>query len=420
MLRALLLTACVACTLSPGLAIAAPAEALLGKLKREVSIDAQDTPLQATLERISASAGIPLAIDWNQLKADNGLEPTTPVSLKLQDVRTPALLRLLALRVGPAANPLRAVLDDKGLRLAAESRWRSEPVQRVYDLRRLHQDWSRRRPADAARADEEAAFALWVQRLVRLHADRGWLGEPPEKGPTLVLDPRGPSLTLTAPIPTHDRLSELLAELQGVGKGSVPRLDPRVEGADKRVASRLVELVPARFKDKPLSRAFAELQQSTRENWFIDWRALEGLGVTPERPVQLDVPQVPADQAILILVDELAIQPKAKGGRLPVIWGIEDGVLIVSSFDSYARLGARRYHPVTAIARSPDPRAAQAAARAALDATTAVAGPPHAWAQKPDSPAPWAMDEFAGVLFAHTTATRHRQIEAVLRRQVFR
>jgi hypothetical protein len=417
MLRAFALIACVACGSISFWARAAPSEALLGKLKRDVSIDAQDTPLQAALERLAAASGIPLAVDWAQLKADNGLEPSTPVNLKLQEVRLPALLRLLALRLGPADNPLRAVLEDKGLRLAAESRWRSDPPQRTYDLRRLHQDWARRRPSGTARSDEEAAFTLLVSRLVRLHADRGWLGAPPDKGPTLAVDPSGPSLTLTATTPTHDRLSELLAELQAVGKGAVPRLDPRVEGADKRVAARLVELVPARFKHKPLSQALAELQQSTRENWFIDWRALQSIGITPERPVELDVPQIPADQAILVLVDELAIQPKSKGGRLPVVWGIEDGVLILSTFDAYARLGARRYHPVAAIARAPNPLVA---ARSALDATTAVAGPPQAWAKSPDDPAPWAIDEFAGVLVTHTTATRHRQVEAVLRRQLFR
>lgn len=60
------------------------------------------------------------------------------------------------------------------------------------------------------------------------------------------------------------------------------------------------------IKDVALEEALAFFQEATQANWFIDWRAIEGVGVSRDTPVTVKLKFVPTHVALRAVLESAA------------------------------------------------------------------------------------------------------------------
>ena len=98
--------------------------------------------------------------------------------------------------------------------------------------------------------------------------------------------------------------------------------------ADIRVANKLQRPQPINFEDNKLETVIEYLRNTTGENFYVNWSALEAAGVRRDTKITLRLRGVPVEK-ILDIVLEQANVDRAD----PLGWIVTDGIVVVSSLD---------------------------------------------------------------------------------------
>ena len=106
-------------------------------------------------------------------------------------------------------------------------------------------------------------------------------------------------------------------------------LDPAGGETDinRNVARLLKAPVPIKFENNALVNVIDYLHNTTTANFFVNWASLEAVGVDQDTPISLSLSNVPADQAL-----RLVLQQAGAGLEFdPIGFSIIDGVVEIST-----------------------------------------------------------------------------------------
>ena len=112
--------------------------------------------------------------------------------------------------------------------------------------------------------------------------------------------------------------------------------DTRLEGLDlsggeseanRRVTQRLREPVPINFEANRLINVIDYFRNTTSLNFFVNWPALEAIGVEQDTPVSLQLNNVPADRALTLVLQ----QAGAASEFDPIGYSVIDGIVTIST-----------------------------------------------------------------------------------------
>lgn len=82
------------------------------------------------------------------------------------------------------------------------------------------------------------------------------------------------------------------------------------------------------FDNLPLKDVIAFFQTVTKENFHVNWRALEASGIRPDTPVTMDLKKISVARAMDLALDEINAD-RSKLDR--VYWVIDRGVVVIST-----------------------------------------------------------------------------------------
>ena len=96
---------------------------------------------------------------------------------------------------------------------------------------------------------------------------------------------------------------------------------------NRRVQLKLQEPLPINFEANRMVNVMDYFRNTTGVNYFVNWAALEAAGVEQDTPITLQLSNIPADQAL-----RLVLQQAGGGAELePIGFSIIDGVVTVST-----------------------------------------------------------------------------------------
>ena len=99
-------------------------------------IDFNDNPFEEVIGFIGATTNIDIDLDWESL-ADIGVDPDTPVTLKLRNVQISVLLDRVLAKVSDPTAPADWAVQDGILTIASDEVLRRETTLETYDIRDL-------------------------------------------------------------------------------------------------------------------------------------------------------------------------------------------------------------------------------------------------------------------------------------------
>jgi hypothetical protein len=113
-------------------------------------------------------------------------------------------------------------------------------------------------------------------------------------------------------------------------------------GSDKQIAVRSDDqameqprvahpMVDVRFDGTPLGDAFIQLREATGANIFVNWRAIDEVGVHRHLPITTRLEKLPLDQALDKLLKEIG------GRKMLLAWTLDDRVYTISTIDELQR-----------------------------------------------------------------------------------
>lgn len=98
-----------------------------------------------------------------------------------------------------------------------------------------------------------------------------------------------------------------------------------------RVREKLQQTISPNFIEVPFSEIIAYLRDVTTANIWVNWRALEGAGVDRSLPVTMNLNDVPAEQALRTILDDVG------GGLIELSFVIDGGLVKISTRDDLNR-----------------------------------------------------------------------------------
>ena len=105
---------------------------------------------------------------------------------------------------------------------------------------------------------------------------------------------------------------------------------------NRRVSLKLRESVPINFDDNKLTNVIDYLRQTTNVNIFVNWPALEALGVSQQDTrVSLQLTNIPADQALKLVLQQVSAAQGLEDN--PVTFSIIDGIVTISTARDLSR-----------------------------------------------------------------------------------
>jgi len=130
---------------------------------------------------------------------------------------------------------------------------------------------------------------------------------------------------------TNRRLAQLG---EGVGESD----------ANRRTAQKLREPVPVNFDSSPpLASVIEYLRNVTGLNFFVNWAQLEGIGIERDLPITLQLTNVPADQALKLVLQQAEA---AVGGIDPIDFSIIEGIVHISTARDLKRATETRVYDI--------------------------------------------------------------------------
>ena len=139
-----------------------------------------------------------------------------------------------------------------------------------------------------------------------------------------------PTPNVTGPGPKS--VSSLLEYPEDWPALSEMRLMNRASGyvesaANRQAMAAMQKAVSVNFNSNGLDQVFSYMKQVSDVEFLPDWKALEGIGISPEDTVTLTLDNVPAEVALKRVIDQLGDESERPD------YAIEDGVVVVSSPD---------------------------------------------------------------------------------------
>jgi general secretion pathway protein D len=96
---------------------------------------------------------------------------------------------------------------------------------------------------------------------------------------------------------------------------------------NRRIEMRLQEPVPVNFENNSLINVIDYLRNTTSLNFYVNWTALQNVGVEQDYPINLQLSNVPASQALA-----LVLQEASAGNELdPIGYAIHQGIIKIST-----------------------------------------------------------------------------------------
>jgi len=142
-------------------------------------------------------------------------------------------------------------------------------------------------------------------------------------------------------VPWHDLLTypkdwpETTRAREGYGAGA-----QRESDANRVARRKLQENRPRlEFVEIPLDSAVDFMRDVTGLNIVVNWNALKAAGVEKNKPVDADLTNVTNEKALKALL-------AAAGGTVPLAYGIDEGVIVISTRDTFAARTPTRVYDV--------------------------------------------------------------------------
>ncbi|MEX2388078.1 MAG: hypothetical protein WD534_09380, partial [Phycisphaeraceae bacterium] len=110
--------------------------------------------------------------------------------------------------------------------------------------------------------------------------------------------------------------------------------------ANRQVQQALREPLPVDFEAHRLVNVIDYFQSTTGQNFFVNWRALESAGVDQDTPIDLQLANVPADQALRLVLQQ------ASSDFEPVRYSLIDGIVHISTESDLQRTTDTRVYDV--------------------------------------------------------------------------
>lgn len=98
---------------------------------------------------------------------------------------------------------------------------------------------------------------------------------------------------------------------------------------NRRVALKLKDSVPINFDANQLENVINYMRQTTSVNFFINWPALEALGVEKDMPISLSLTNVPAEQALRLVLQQVSAAKNLDDN--PISFSIIEGIVTIST-----------------------------------------------------------------------------------------
>ena len=142
---------------------------------------------------------------------------------------------------------------------------------------------------------------------------------------------------------------------------------------NKKVAGKLAEKIPVNFQANKLVNVVEYLRNTTGASMFVNWNALQQIGIEQDAPITLQLgDSVPADKALKLVLQQVSTGDQSN----PMSYAIIDGVVTISTMEDLGK------------AANPQPAAKNAAEKKTADpvdesplpaAATFKAGPVNPW-----------------------------------------
>ena len=110
--------------------------------------------------------------------------------------------------------------------------------------------------------------------------------------------------------------------------------------ANRRVSLKLRDPVPISFEVNKLVNVIDYIRNTTGVNVFVNWAALEAAGVEPDAPITLQLSNVPAEQALRLVLAQVGSEFD------PVTFSIIDGIVTVSTERDLQKTTDRRTYDI--------------------------------------------------------------------------
>lgn len=101
---------------------------------------------------------------------------------------------------------------------------------------------------------------------------------------------------------------------------------------NRRVELALREPIPADFENNQLSSVIEFLRNSTGQNFFVNWSALEAVGVEQDAPVTLKLNNVPAERVLRLVLSQVSANDLD-----PVGFSVIEGIVTISTLRDLQR-----------------------------------------------------------------------------------
>ena len=105
---------------------------------------------------------------------------------------------------------------------------------------------------------------------------------------------------------------------------------------NRLVEAKLKEPVSIHFDNTPLVNAIDHLRTTTRMNFYVDWKALEKVGVKQDTPITMQPPYVSADAALKVILKLAA----TAGNGQPLDYTIDKGIVKISTAAQLQRIAS--------------------------------------------------------------------------------
>jgi len=124
-----------------------------------------------------------------------------------------------------------------------------------------------------------------------------------------------------------------LGALQGGGQESE---------INRRVAATLKQSVPVNFDATRLDNVIDFIRDATGLKFFVNWLALEEVGVEPDMPISLQLDNVPADLALRLILE----QASAFSPLDPVTFSVVEGIVTIATQSNLTRATEIRVYDI--------------------------------------------------------------------------
>jgi type II secretory pathway component GspD/PulD (secretin)/tetratricopeptide (TPR) repeat protein len=102
---------------------------------------------------------------------------------------------------------------------------------------------------------------------------------------------------------------------------------------NRQVNIRLHEPIDVDFDAHKLETSIAHIRESTNVNFVVNWTAMTNVGVEPDMPITLKIKNVPASQALKLVLE----QASATNELDPVSYAVKDGIVEISTLRDLKR-----------------------------------------------------------------------------------